>query len=188
MTARCNEIVSVIGLLEATDTSQTSVLNQQNYNFPSNAVSIKAIEFDGWPVRPLSYTEWQSEKAGNQQMYGYPPRFWVNWNRTIIFIPIPNVAGKTITIYYEKEHAFIDNQTQTTIDIPSVLHARMLDGVLADMYGKDLNQAMLQFYEKKWDTIHIPAFYSYKARIKNRGRAAIVMDADSNAGTDHGIV
>lgn len=187
ITARCNEILSVLGLIEATDTSLTSVTGQQAYNFPTNVHFIKKITYDGYPVSLISLNEWEQEKTGGTDPSGRPV-YWFEWNRQILFTPIPDETGKQITLYCEKEHPLINNTTQTTIDIPSILHTRMLDGVLVDMYAKDLNQSWANFYETKWNQVHMPAFYRYKMNLKYRGKNPPLLDADTATGNDLGVV
>ena len=186
-TGRCNEILSVIGLLEATDTSNTSVAGTQAVSFPTDAVRIKQVDYAGVMLQEISFRDWQNQKNSGVAPTGTPD-MWVNWNRQILLVPTPTVTADQITIYHEKEHAYIDGSAQTTIDIPSVLHWRLADGVLSDMYGKDLNQSMATFYENKWQGTHMPAFYRYAQRSKRGGRSRVVVDADSHQGFDTGVV
>ena len=186
MTARCNEILSVIGLIEALDTSITTVASTQSYSFPTNVEFVKKVLYDDYPVQQVSLREAESEKEGNTTATGRP-EYWFEWAKKIYFVPIPSEA-KTVTLYCEKLHPYIDNSAQTTIDIPDILHYRMLDGVLADMYAKDLNTTMFQSYESKWNKIHMPSFYQYKMIRKYRGQSPSVVDADSTITSEHGIV
>lgn len=186
ITARCNEILSVIGLIEALDTSITTVAATQSYAFPTNVVFIKKVLFDGYPVQNISPREAETLKEGNVVPSGRP-EYWYEWNKTIYFIPTPSSAA-TVTLFAEKEHPFIDNSAQTTIDIPSILHARMLDGVLSDMFSKDLNQAFMVHYENLWNQKHMPAFHRYKMLLKYRGQIPPVIDPDSQQVSDKGIV
>lgn len=186
MTARCNEVLSVIGLIEALDTSITSVAGTQSYAFPANVVAIKKILYDGYPVKVISPRESESLKEGNVAASGRP-EYAYEWGKTLYFIPIPNEA-KTITLFVEKLHPYIDNSAQTTIDIPEVLHYRMLDGVICDMFSKDLNQGMTSHFETLWNQKHMPAFWQYKMMMKYRGQAPTVMDCDTNVMSDKGIV
>src|SRR6266446_1520063 len=89
MTARCNEIVSIIGLIESLDTSLSSTNGTQGYAFPTNVVFIKKILYDGYPVQNLSPREAESEKEGNVVASGRPT-FWYEWAKIIYFIPIPD--------------------------------------------------------------------------------------------------
>lgn len=187
ITGRCNEILSIIGLIEAVDTTTTSIAGTQNYAFPTNAVFVKKILYDGYPVKILSIREAESLKEGNVVASGRP-EYAYEWDKNFYFLPIPDESAKTITMYVEKMHPFIDGGTQMTIDIPEILHFRLLDGVLADMFVKDLNQGMATHYENIWNQKHMPAFWMYKQTLKYRGQAPTMVDADTNIVSDKGLV
>lgn len=186
ITAACNEILGVLGLIEALDTSITTVASTQSYAFPTNVVSIKKLLYNGYPVMHVSPRQAETLKEGNVVATGRP-EYWYDWNRTIYFVPKPSEAV-TVTLFCEKMHSFIDNSAQTTIDLPAVLHFRMLDRVLGMMYGKDLNVNMMGHYEQMWNTVHIPAIFQYKMMMKYRGQSPSVVDADSTIESDLGIV
>lgn len=185
-TGRCNEILSVIGLLEGTDTSTTTVASTQAYSFPSNFITIKALLYNGKLLSPISFKEWEDSKANGVTREGEPTTYVV-WNNQVLLIPVPDNAY-TLTFYGEKLHPFIDNSTQTTIDIPEALHYRLADGVIADMAAKDQKWDMLRIYEDKWLNVHMPAFYKYAYLHKRRGRFRTVTDADTTITTDYGVV
>lgn len=185
ITGRCNEVLSIIGLLEDTDTS-TTVASTQAYSIPTDCVAIKALLYNGSLLSPISFKEWELEKSNGTTPTGTPTKYVV-WNSQVLLIPTPD-AAQTLTFYYEKMHPYIENSSQTTIDIPAPLHFRLADGVLADMFAKDLNAQMLTHYETKWLQVHIPAFYAYASRMKRRGRFRVVQDADTSLNTDYGVV
>lgn len=184
-TARCNEILSIIGLIEGTDTSITTVSGTQAYNFPMNFVSISALLYNGEKLSPISLTQWEEQKANGTTPTG-KSNYFVVWNNQVLLIPIPDGAY-SLTFYGEKLHPFIDNSTQMTIDIPSILHGRLCDGVIADMAAKDENFNMSGFYEKLWMEKHIPAFQRFAFIHKRRGRLKTVQDADTAIITDYGV-
>lgn len=186
ITARCDEIVSIIGLIEGTSTSTTTVSGTQAYSFPTNFITIKSLLYNGEKLTPISFDDWESQKAGGVTPTG-KTQFFVVWNNQVLLIPTPDNAY-TLTFYGEKEHTFIDNATQTTIDIPSVLHFRLCDGVIADMAAKDENFNMMKIYEDKWLNHHIPAFHRYVFLHKRRGRFRTVTDADTTISTEFGVV
>ena len=133
----------------------------------------------------ISFRDWELQKSGGTTPEGKPIQYVV-WNGQLLLVPTPDTSAQTITIYAETVHPFIDGTLQTTIDLPAVLHWRLADGVLADMYAKDLNQAEQRMYEDKWLNIHLPAFYIYARRTKRGGRVKTLLDADSHPVTDRG--
>lgn len=138
-------------------------------------------------MQEISFRDWEAIKSGPTTPSGRPEKY-VIWGRQVLFIPVPNTTSTQITFYHEQEHAYIDGSAQTTIDLPSVLHWRLADGVIADMYAKDLNGGMYDRYQTIWANSHIPAFYAYASRSKRGARSRILTDADSHIGTDNGMV
>lgn len=178
ITSRCNEVLSIVGLLEATDTSNTSVSGTQVLAYPSDTVTIRQVDYKFDRLKRLTFREAESFKSDSGFDSGRP-RNWFPWKREINFIPVPDTTGDAITIYYYKDHDEIDNSAQATIDIPQVLHPRLLDGVLSDMFSKDENERLTAFYENKWISVHIPAFQNFKAEEDSASRFQVLSDVDS---------
>lgn len=187
ITNRCNEALTHIGLLEGTDTSNTSVSGTQAVNYPTDAVTIRQVNYKGDRLKRLSFKQWENFKDEDTTITGTPHSFVV-WNRQILLVPIPVDTGDAITIYYYKVHPFIDGSTQTTIDIPSVLHPHLVHGVLADMYAKDLNVQLMGYYERKWLEVSIPAFLAFKTEEDDAGQVTVMGDADTDDFVGPGIV
>jgi len=161
ITNRVNEAISYTGLIEATATA-TTVASTQAYNYPTGCVQILNVDYDGIKLRRLDFSEWDTYRSrGTGTQEGTPTSFFP-FNEQIYLIPIPNEA-ETIKYWYLKDQTFIDGSTQTTIDVASLLIPHIVNGVLADMYAKDLNQGMATFYEQQWQSKGIPAFYKYKS-------------------------
>jgi len=188
MTARCNEVLSVIGLIEDTDTSTTSVDGTEAYSFPTNYEFIRHVQYDGYPLKLISFQEYEQEKTGNVMPETNPPSFYVIWNEQLLIVPTPSNTGDTIKIYGNKRHPYIDNTAQTTIDIPTILHFRMCNGVIADMFAKDINAKFYDRYQKRWDEQDMPAFFKYKMQKKYRGGRPSVVDCDSSYETEYGVI
>lgn len=186
ITGRANEILSIIGLIEDKDTSTTTVAGTQEYNFPTDFVHLKAVLYDGQLLSPISFKEWEEQKANGLTPQG-TPKYFVVWNSQVILVPTPDSA-ETLTFYGEKQHPLIDNSTQTTVDIPAILHQRLADGVIADMAAKDEKWTMMQAYENKWLNVHIPAFYRHVFLTKRRGKLRTVTDADTSINNEYGVV
>lgn len=180
ITNRCNEVLSVIGLLEALDETNVSVVGTQTIAYPTDATTIRQVDYDGSRLRRITFRQWNEFKNRNDPPtpQGTPSMFFT-WNRQIYLVTIPASAGDTISIWYYKEHPYIDNSAQTTIDIPSVLHSHLVPGVVADMFAKELNQSMLQFYENRWVNVSMPVFRKFKAQEEEGGQFSIIGDADT---------
>lgn len=185
ITARANEALSYIGLLEGTDTD-TSVAGTQAYNFPDNFHFIHEVRYKGRRLKPITFRQWASYRDEDTTVTGRPTSF-VIWNNQVLLIPIPADSADTITFYGYKTHPEIDGVTQTTIDIPAVLHPHLANGVIADMYAKDLNDGMFSSYEALWRTKSIPAFEMYKAKYSSGGQFFVIGDSDTDTDTSEGI-
>jgi hypothetical protein len=183
--ARCNEVLSIIGEIEDSSSATLSVASTQAYAFPTDFEFIKRVSYNGTDIQQIDFKDWDLLRINGVDPTG-TPRYFVIWNRQINLIPIPDTSALVIKIYAEKKQETIDATTDT-INLPEILHARILDGVIADMYSKDENTAMTQLYEQKWLNVHIPAFRVYKQQYRRRGRFAIVKDADSSVNTDFGV-
>ena len=186
ITNRCNEVLSVIGLLEATDTSNTSTAATQAINYPTDASMIRQVNYKSDRLKRIDFRKWEQFKNGTTTVSG-TPTMWVPWNRQILLVPIPDTTADAITIYYYKTHPYIDNSTQMTVDVPAVLHPHIANGVIADMFAKDLNQNLAQYYEGKWAKDGMTAFYKYKAMEMTATGFMPIGDADSDDYTSTGL-
>jgi len=186
LTHRINESLIHTGLLQDTDASDVTVASQQAYTIPTDAIHILIVNVNGEMLQEITFRDWEAQKTGGTTTTGKPIQYIV-WNREILMVPVPSVAGQTITYYYEKQHPYIDTVTQTTIDLPSAIHGNYISPVLADMFAKDLNQPLAQFYEQKWQTKDLPGILWYQKRSRRGGRVKTLVDCDSHPVTDRGM-
>lgn len=162
ITNRVNEALGYTGLIEATTTA-VSVASTQAYNYPTGCQVIINVDYEEQKLRRIDFSEWDNYRARDTGTpTGTPTSFYV-FNNQVYLIPIPATSNETIRYWYMKDHVFIDGSTQTTIDIASQLIPHIINGVLSDMYAKDLNEGMCRFYEQMWTTKGIPAFNRYRA-------------------------
>lgn len=181
---RINESLTWMGLIEATDTSTTTVSGQQAYDNPTDCVRIRALLYNGELLQQLSFRDWETTKAAGVTPSGKSIQF-VAYNSQVLLIPIPD-AAYTLTFYYEKYHPLIEATTDT-LEIDGNLLGLYLEGVLADMYGKDLNAQMQTFHEQRWQNNAMPALLWYAKRTKRGSRVKTLLDADSHPITDRGM-
>lgn len=180
--ARANEITSIIGLIQGLST-QSTVAGTQSYSYPSNAVFIKRVLYAGRGLKELTFREWEERVVSGTAPSGNPFEYMV-WNNLIYLVPTPNAIA-TLTIYSENQQSSITSAS-STIDIPSVLHGRLADGVISLMYAKDLNSQMATFFESKWNNSHMTAFREFKN--KRRGSCFLPGDSDTALNTDFGVI
>lgn len=187
LTNRINEALVVVGLLEATSTD-TSVVGTQAYNYPSDCITIRQVDYDDERLKRITFRQWELYKSQGSGTVSGTPRFWFTWNRQVNLVPVPAAAGDDIDMYYYQSHPYIDGSTQTTIDIPAVLHPYLVPGVLADMFEKDLNDQAARRNEEKWLNVSIPRFEEFKSDEESDGSFSVVGDADSDLLTELGPV
>jgi hypothetical protein len=183
LTNRINMSLAIIGMIEAY-TTDTTVIGTQGYAYPSGASTLYQVNFKNERLKRITFQQAQLYSTDNGFESGRPTMFYV-WGSEIKLVPIPSTAD-TLGIYYYKEHPFIDGVTQTTIDVPSVLHPHYVAGVLSDMYAKDLNWNGSQFYEQMWNTVSIPAFNKFKNDERNAGGFNVINDVDTLPTTELG--
>lgn len=183
--AKSNEICSIIGDIEAVDATTVSIANTQTYDYPAEFEFIKRVSYNGNDIQLIDMRDWDLLKLNGTTPTG-TPRFYFIWNRQLYLVPTPDTSALVIQIFAEKRQGTID-QTTDTINLPEVLHGRLMDGVIAEMFAKDQNAAFAQMYSNRWLEVHIPAFYIYKQQYRKRGRFSIVKDSDSELNTDFGV-
>jgi hypothetical protein len=182
--AGSNEIISILGLIEAVDTSITTVDGTQSYAFPSNVVYVRRVYFDSEPLKLVTQRIFDTRDPTGSGVAGKPQEYFI-WNNMIYLSPTPDEA-KVLKLFVEKSQSSLTQNTDT-IEIPSVLHYRLADFVIAHMYAKDMNQSMANMFMNRWLGSHIPAFKLFKRKNLRTGGARTVHDADSGLETDFGV-
>lgn len=184
--AKCNEVLTVIGLIEAKDTSLTTTSGTADYAYPSNVIGIRRVYVDGIALKYLTFREFEARKPQGTAPSGTPREFML-WNNTITLIPTPSESSLQITLYVEKKQTPITTAS-VTIDIPEVFHPALCDAILSEMWAKDLNAGMAQMYQNKWLQFHIPNMRRFAKRRRKRGLPSVVVDADSALETEFGVI
>lgn len=186
MQAKSNEVLSVIGLVEGKDTSTTTTASTSDYAFPTNFIKIRRLWVDGIPLKYLNFRQYEARAPQGIAPEGTPREFTM-WNDTITLIPTPSTSALVITVFGEKQQSAITGSS-STLDIPSVFHPALCDAILSEMFAKDLNIGLAQFYQNKWLQFHIPNMRQFAKRRRRRGLPSVVIDADSAIETEFGTI
>lgn len=124
----------------------TSTANTREYAFPTNAFSIKRVEYDGeklWPVR-LD----KDPKTSTTEVTGTPGNYAV-WNEELILFPTPDTSSVQIDVYtYNRPQAVTSS---STLEVPEEYHLDIIDFILSVMYAKDQNASMSQYHRNIWE-------------------------------------
>lgn len=183
---KCNEALATIGLIDSKDTSTVSVANQADYDYPDNFVRIRRVLYDNQPLKYITSRQFESRTPSGVAPTGLPREFTL-FNNVISLTPTPDTSSDTITIYGEKQQSDITSSS-STIDIPSIFHGAICDGVISEMFAKDLNSGLYDRYNSKWDNIHLPSMREFAKRRRRRGLPTTVIDADALLETEFGVI
>jgi hypothetical protein len=182
--AGCNEIICILGLIEAVDTSITTVAGTQSYAFPSNVVYVRRAYYDNEPMKLVTQRIFDTRDPTGSGATGTPKEYFI-WNNSLYLSPTPSDA-KVLKLFVEKSQTTL-TQNSDPILIPDILHYRLCDFVIAHMYAKDLNQSMTTMFMNRWLTSHLPAIRLFKRKNLRTGQARVIHDADSGLETDFGV-
>lgn len=182
--AKCNQILTVIGLVEGKTTSAT-VIGTADYAFPTDFIRIRRVWYNGQPLKYITFRQYEARQPSGVAPSGQPREFLI-WNNNITVTPTPDAIG-TLTFFGEKQQSAITNGSDT-IDIPSVFHPALCDGVISDMFVKDENPNLASIYEQRWVGIHIPSMREFVKRRRRRGMPSVVIDSDSSMETEYGVI
>ena len=183
--ARSNEIISIIGAIESRDTI-SSVVDQESYAYPTNVIRIHRVRWDKIDLKLITFTQLNFQNRRGTAPPSGTPLHYLLWNNNILLSPIPGTI-KDIDLFTEKEQGVITTGSGT-IDIPSVLHTRLADGVLEFMFIKDENLGMGTHFQNKWIRDHIPAFREWKNLRRRNGSPITTTDVDSTLETELGVI
>jgi hypothetical protein len=182
---KCNEALSFLGLVD-TKTTTLSVAGQADYNYPTNMIRIRRIWYSGMGLKYITIRQYESRQPGGIAPSGTPREFTL-YNNVITLTPVPSVSNDTITIFGESQQTSITSSS-VSIDIPSVFHGAICDGVISEMFAKDLNSGFYDRFNNKWNDIHIPSMREFARRRRRRGLPTTVIDSDSLLETEFGVI
>jgi len=174
----CSEIISD-GLVIEGKYATYSVADQQEYDYPTNAINIRRVTFDGKKLTHISMEEADKKYTQTAGVYGTgTPRDYATWGRVVYLFPVP-ADVKTIQIFTHDVQQTIS--ATATIAIPNIFHSILVDGVIAEMAGKDKNFAMYDRYRGRFDTQRVLRVRDYR-RAKRGDDPAMtkVIDTDGN--------
>lgn len=185
--AGCQELAREANLIEGTDTTP-SIASTQSYPYPTSAISIKRVTYNGRPLKPINLREDYAISLDNAATTTTgTPQFYYLWNGSIYLRPIPDTSSLTIQIYSFKEATLLTSVSDT-IPIPTLFHANLVDYLLSRMYTKDGDPTRGQMYFDVWEKNGIMAAKRW-ARKRLRGdQFAGVQDEDQGPMTVLGKV
>ena len=122
-----------------------SVASTREYDFPTSAISVRRIEYDGKKMLPVTVD--QDPKTSTTEVSGTPGEYAV-WNNKLILYPTPSASGDTITIYTYNEPQPVT--ATSTLEIPTEYHLDLIEFALGSLSAKDGNGAMAKYFDERW--------------------------------------
>ena len=169
----CLEMAREALVIENTYTT-TSVSAQQEYAQPTNTIGIKRITYNGQKVEPITFRQADEMSLSNAVVTAAgTPSGYVIFDETIYFYPTPSDSTSTIKIL-----AYVEPQAVTStsvLEIPTQFHMDLVDKVVSEMYAKDENFDMAQWFDGKWEKAKLRA-KNWKAKQKRGDSFASVHD------------
>lgn len=171
----CLELANETLCIERTYTTTTTA-NTQEYSYPSNAISIKRVTYDGVKLSPIDQRRADSLTLNNTTTtITGSPDYYTDWNSTLSLFPVPNDA-KTLKVYTYNEPQAVT--TTSTLEVPSFAHGRLINYILSEMYAKDKDFGSAQYYKQMWEQDKVQIRQWMKKR--RRGDSfATVLDEES---------
>lgn len=163
----CNE-----GLVIERKYDTTSVAGTREYSYPTNAFSIRRVEYKGEKVCPI-YLE-RDPKTSNTEPQG-TPREYAIWNEEIILFPTPDTDGDTITVYTYNRPQAVTNSS--TLEVPIEYQAMIVNFVVSHMASKDGNEQKATYYMNLFN-ISLERAKRHNKKKKNKDEFFIVRDQD----------
>src|SRR3990167_6725804 len=161
--------------IEKTYTTST-VVSQQEYDFPSQLISIKRIEYAGAKLSPIDFRDDDALTLNNAATTDEgTPQYYMIWNEVIILRPIPDAIGTL------KIRGYVEPQIPTvssTLELPTMWHAAIIDFCTREMFAKEKDTSWYDRYDRKWQSWMIQA-KQWAARKKRTDGYAVVKNEDS---------
>jgi hypothetical protein len=151
----------------------TSVDGTREYDFPTSAISVRRIEYDGKKLIPKDIDD--DPKTSTTEVSGTPREYAV-WNNELILYPTPSATGDTITIYTYNEPQAVTSSS--TLEVPTEYHLDIINFGLSIFAAKDGNPQMGQYYDQKW-SVSLDRIKRTRAKKKRGDQFAVVRDAES---------
>jgi len=138
------------GLVIERDYTTTTVSDTQEYDFPTAAIAIKRVTWNGTKLTKIDMIEDDVVTGLNQETTatGNPEYYWV-WQNTISLRPVPGSA-ETLKIWAYVYPSEITTATQV-LELPVQFHHRLINYVLHAMSAKDSNYEASKFYLALWE-------------------------------------
>jgi hypothetical protein len=155
--------------------TDTSVASQSDYTWPTRAIDILRITFDGTKLQRISFDEYDQLGAN----LSGTPAYYMLFNDTVTLVPTPDsgAASKTIKFYVYSEPS--TTTLASTLEVPTIYHDVLCHGVTYHMCPKDLGHPLVTFWRDKWFTGLAEVEHHVKLRKRADGFSVVVREEDA---------
>jgi hypothetical protein len=158
-------------LIERTYTT-LSVATQQEYDYPTNTISIKRVTYDGEKLEPITMREDDALTLSDSTTVSVGrPRYYFVWNETLYLRPVPDTSDLTIKIFSYNEPQQIT--TTSAFEIPCQFIADTKYFVMSAMAAKEGDINKSQYYRNLWDKTVAAAKKWSKKRLRGDSFSAV---------------
>lgn len=136
-------------VIERTFTS-LSVNGQQEYPYPTNAIALKRVTYNGKKLHPIDFREDDTLTVVNQiTLATGTPQFYAMWNNIMYLRAVPDTDNLTIKVF-----AYVEPQPVTVssvLEVPVQYHFNFVNLILSEMSAKNKNYTGAEYYRKFWE-------------------------------------
>lgn len=164
-------------------------------NLAATFLKITRVWYAGRGLKYITMRQLESRRPTGTVTTGLP-REWtqLSGDATITLSPTPSTTGDVITAFSELRPIELTvanlpgSAFPNSVFINTEFHGAIVDGVLADMYSKDLNSGFYDRYQKLWLEYWVPLMKAFGMRHRRRNSPQTVVDSDSSLETEFGVI
>jgi hypothetical protein len=131
------------------NTYETStVASQQEYTYPTNAIALKRITYNGKRLNRIKVREddvltgFDADTAST----GEPTNYFI-WDRIIYLRPVPSAIYTLKLFTFDKAQ---EVSSTSSLDVPDEFHLDLVNYILWRMAAKDQNFTSANYYKEEW--------------------------------------
>jgi len=174
------------GLLIENTYSTTSVASQREYAYPTSAIAIRRLEYDGNKLAKSTFREDDAMTLSQSDTTdGGTPTVYQTWDRIIYLRPIPDTADLTIKIFTYDEPVLLSTGN-ANLAVPTVYHTAIVDFVVSHLASKNQDFQTATFYMNRWEQGKVLAKRLH-AKVKRTDKFTRVKNVDDLPATHLGV-
>lgn len=167
--------------------SSTSVASQREYAWPTQALAIKRIEYDGSKLKQINLREDDVITLLNTDVSDTgTPEYYALWKRSIFLRKTPGTSALTIKIY-TYDLPSLQTSSSATLNTPVIFHKDIVNFIVANMAIKDGNGTIYDRFNNMWEKAVEDAIQFQRKRARKDGMPR-VQNVDALVQTNLGYV